>query len=85
MLETRQQMIDSTSAFLSWALRRHRRKLTYIPRRRVDQGGFSPLMREPGVRLRVDHWWKQVLDDWWPADDPVRSSPTNDRIDITPR
>lgn len=85
MLETRQQMIDSTSAFLSWALRRHRRKLTYIPRRRVDQGGFSPLMREPGVRLRVDHWWKQVLEEWWPDDDPVRGSPSKDRIDITPR
>jgi len=53
-------MIEETSAFLSWALR-ERRDLPRIPRRRVDEGGFTAMLRNPGARAAVRHWWRRVL------------------------
>jgi hypothetical protein len=53
-------MIQQTSAFLTWALAEDR-GLPRIPRRRVDQGGFAPLLRQPGVRQMVDRWWTRTL------------------------
>jgi len=60
-LDPREQMISQTSAFLSWALREGR-DLPRIPRRRVDEGGFTRLLRTPGARAAVAHWWGRVLD-----------------------
>jgi hypothetical protein len=53
-------MIAETNAFLSWALA-DGRTLPRIPRRRVDAGGFSELMRRPLARAAVAHWWRRVL------------------------
>ncbi|MFW6059859.1 MAG: hypothetical protein ACODAQ_06735 [Phycisphaeraceae bacterium] len=58
----RQQMIAETSAFLTWALHHHG-QLPRIPRRRVDRGGFGPLLKHPGARAAVEHWWHRVLDE----------------------
>lgn len=56
-------MIAETSAFLTWALARQREGQAFprIPRRRVDQGGFTSLLRQPGARAAVAHWWSRVL------------------------
>ena len=54
-------MIAETSAFLSWALRNHRR-LPRIPRRRVSEGGFKMLLRQPGAKAAIGRWWDAVLD-----------------------
>ena len=59
--DDRQRMIAEHSAFLSWALVRHD-GLPRIPRRRVSRGGFVPLLRQPGARAAVDHWWRRVLE-----------------------
>lgn len=54
-------MIAETSAFLSWALR-ERANLPRIPRRRLDEGGFTALLRRPGARAAVAHWWGRILE-----------------------
>ncbi len=59
--DPREQMIAQTSAFLSWALREGSDE-PRIPRRRLDQGGFTKLLRAPGARAAVAHWWSRVLD-----------------------
>jgi hypothetical protein len=53
-------MIEETGVFLTWALREDR-LLPRIPRRRVDQGGFTELMRGRMARIVVAHWWRRVL------------------------
>lgn len=58
--DLRRQMILETSLFLSWALERER-GLPRIPRRRVDQGGFTALLREGGARAMLDRWWSRTL------------------------
>ena len=63
MLETRNQMIRDTNAFLSWALRQDRRSLPRIPRRPVERGGWALLLRDPAVRQRVHAWWLDTLSD----------------------
>ena len=65
--DRRLQMIQQTSAFLSWALAEDR-GLPSIPRQRVDQGGFGPLLRQPGGRALAAHWWYKVLTATWPGD-----------------
>jgi hypothetical protein len=62
VLETRERMIAETSAFLSEAVR-HPRPEWRIPTRRVDQGGFSEILRRSAVaRLAVRHWWTRTLE-----------------------
>lgn len=58
--DLRRQMIAEHSAFLSWALRQGR--LPRIPRRRVSYGGFGSLMKRPGARAAVAHWWRRALE-----------------------
>lgn len=58
---TRKRMIAETNAFLTWAMR-HGQPLPRIPRRRVAHGGFGRLLRRPGARAAVEHWWHRVLD-----------------------
>lgn len=58
--DRRRQMIDETSAFLTWALNTGV-ELPRIPSRRVDHGGFSQMLRMPGARAAVNHWWRQTL------------------------
>lgn len=57
----RLRMIQETGEFLSWALREGH-DLPRIPRRRVDRGGFTELMRRPLARVVVAHWWRRVLE-----------------------
>lgn len=59
--DARQEMISETSAFLSWALREGGR-MPRIPRRRVDDGGFTAFMRMPGAWAAVTRWWDAALD-----------------------
>lgn len=54
-------MIDETSRFLSWALA-SQEDVPRIPCRRVDQGGFSQILRKPGARAAAAHWWYRALD-----------------------
>jgi hypothetical protein len=54
-------MIAETGAFLTWALR-ERPDLPRIPRRRVEEGGFTTLLRMPGARAAVGRWWDSVLE-----------------------
>ncbi len=62
--ETRQQMIESTNRFLSLVLGPvgRLRRMPRIPRRRVDQGGFSYLPRFRGMRTLCERWWFRMLD-----------------------
>lgn len=59
--DVRLRMIAETEAFLNWALQ-DGRDLPRIPRRRVDAGGFEPLLRHPGARAMVLRWWQRALD-----------------------
>lgn len=58
--ETRHQMISQTNAFLSATLAEES-DLPRIPRRRVDEGGYSELMRFEGARELVDRWWSELM------------------------
>lgn len=60
-VDLREKMIQETNAFLTWALR-HTASVPRIPRRRVDTGGFSVLLRRPGVRQHLEQWWYRTLD-----------------------
>lgn len=57
----RRRMIAETNAFLNWALG-NGKNLPRIPRRRVDQGGFTELMRRPLARIAAAHWWRRALE-----------------------
>lgn len=46
--------------WLSWALR-SKRRFPNIPTLRVDQGGFSALLKSPGGRAMADRWWEETL------------------------
>ena len=65
--DLRDQMLRETSAFLTWALNQDR-DLPRIPRRRVSDGGFARLLRQPGARAAIDRWWVrtlEILSDYW--------------------
>ena len=59
--DARRRAIAETSAFLSWALRTDQ-PLPRIPRRRVDRGGFSEMMKRPLAGKIVAAWWAQALE-----------------------
>ena len=59
--DRRQEMIDETSEFLTWALE-NRVKLPRIPSRAVERGGFERLRKVPGARAAMSHWWSRALD-----------------------
>lgn len=64
-LDLRRQWIAETEAFLNWAMEEERvgRPLPRVPRRRVDLGGFAPLLASSSTaRAAVRHWWGRVLD-----------------------
>ncbi len=54
-------MIDETGAFLTWALGAGV-ELPKIPRRRVESGGFTQLLRAPGARAAVERWWATAIE-----------------------
>lgn len=56
------KMLAETNAFLNWAMREGH-NLPRIPRRRVDEGGFSELLRRPAGRQAVQRWWLRVLNE----------------------
>lgn len=58
--DLRRQMIDETSAFLTWALS-GKHDLPRIPTRLVDKGGFAALMSVPGARKLAARWWSKAL------------------------
>ncbi|MEM1208667.1 MAG: hypothetical protein AAF586_04035 [Planctomycetota bacterium] len=60
-LETPEQMVRETSAFLTWALPRAGR-LPRVPTRRVSEGGFSSMASIPGARQRLARWWTVSLE-----------------------
>ena len=60
-LDRRQQMIDETGAWLTWALKSGV-ELPRIPRQRVDHGGYAQLLKSPGAKAAVEHWWYRTLD-----------------------
>lgn len=57
----REKMIAETNAWLNWALQTDY-PLPRIPRRRVDEGGFSSLLGVPAARAAFDRWWGKTLD-----------------------
>lgn len=57
--DRRQAMIDEHSAWLTWA--QDNKIPVKIPRRRVDEGGYSELLNLPGARAAVTHWWYRTL------------------------
>lgn len=59
--QQRRRMIAEHSAFLTWAMTR-RSGLPSIPRRRLSHGGFGSLLKRPGARAAVEHWWRRVLE-----------------------
>lgn len=71
--EVRAQMLEHTSAFLSWALRQ--KSMPRIPRIRTDLGGFDPIMRKPGGRELAAAWWSKALGEHLEPDPP----PTSDK------
>jgi len=61
----RRRMIDEHSAFLTWAMQ-FPDEVPRIPRRRVDQGGFTMILRRPGARAAVLGFWKRTLERIYP-------------------
>lgn len=59
--DARRRAIAETSAFLSWALASDR-QLPRIPRRRVDRGGFTQMLKSPLAGKLITHWWASALD-----------------------
>ncbi len=59
--QSRVRMIRQTNAFLTWAMAEPR-DLPRIPRRKVSQGGFNLMLRQPGARAAIDRWWRRVLE-----------------------
>jgi len=59
--ESRRRMIAETSAFLTWALENNI-EVPRIPRRRVDEGGFTRILKHPGAKTAVNWWWSRTLD-----------------------
>ncbi|MHB1155372.1 MAG: hypothetical protein ACYC26_00895 [Phycisphaerales bacterium] len=55
-----QRMIAETSVFLTWALTSEV-SLPRIPRRSMDEGGFTGLLCLPGARAAVCRWWMLAL------------------------
>jgi hypothetical protein len=68
--DARRQAIAETNAFLTWALARER-GLPRIPRRKVDAGGFSELLKLPMARTVVDHVWGRLLGAVREPDEPL--------------
>ena len=68
-LSPRQRMISETEVFLTAALREEASGgggsggggVPRVPRRRVDAGGFSKMIENPGARAAVIHWWSRTL------------------------
>jgi hypothetical protein len=54
-------MIRETNAFIKWALQ-NPDKVPTIPRRRVDQGGYHYILKRPGARAAVEHWWNKAFE-----------------------
>ena len=59
--DLRRQAISETGAFLTWALKQGG-AMPRVPRRRVDEGGFSTLLRMPGGRAAMSRWWEATLE-----------------------
>ena len=59
--EQRRFMIRETEAFLNFALGEGRRRFPRVPRRRVSEGGFVRLLKQPGARRAMMRWWDKTL------------------------
>jgi len=38
------------------------RGMARIPRRRVEEGGFSEMIRSPLAKRLVSHWWAKAIE-----------------------
>ncbi len=54
------RMIAEHNAFLSWAMSEDA-DIPRIPSRRADRGGFAEMLKAPGARAAIEHWWRRVL------------------------
>ena len=61
--DLRLKMIADTEAFINWALA-NSDKMPRIPRRRVSEGGFTAILRNPGARAMVGRFWSKTLEVW---------------------
>ena len=61
--DLRLKMIADTEAFINWALA-NSSQMPRIPRRRVSEGGFTVILRNPGARAMVGRFWRKALDAW---------------------
>jgi len=61
-IDARRRAIAETNAFLSWAMKNPDQPVPRIPRRRIDRGGFSELLRRPNATTIVACWWAKALD-----------------------
>jgi hypothetical protein len=59
--DMRQEMIDDTSSFLSWALKGDH-GLPRIPTKLASDGGFGQMMKVPGARKLASRWWAKAVD-----------------------
>lgn len=60
-IDARRRAIAETNAFLSWAMK-NQEPMPRIPRRRMDRGGFTELLRRPNAATIVACWWAKALD-----------------------
>ena len=56
----RAQMVEQTNVFLSWALAGDR-EVVRIPRRKVNEGRFGPMINQHWARDYAVLWWSKAL------------------------
>ena len=59
--DRRQQMIDETGAWLTWAVD-HPDKVPSIRSRRVEWGGFAEMLRQSEAKAAVNYWWARTME-----------------------
>lgn len=60
-MNARRRAIAETNAFLTWSMQ-NGQDMPRIPRRRVDEGGFSQLLSRPNADGIIACWWAKALD-----------------------
>ncbi len=58
--DRRQEMIDETSAFITWALA-NPEKVPRLPVRSVHSGGFEGITQSPAARKLISGFWNRAI------------------------